>query len=401
MTSEPLVLGAACCLVSAALGCGAEISTVNSASAGTAGRSTGPSGSGGAGGSSGGSGGSGLGGAPPITVANCDGLAAVGVWERLGPMGLRTGPTAFAVDPVNRGTVYLGTGDGCQGGQCDGVFKTTDCGATWQHVSDGTNAAAINGGDNWTFEIDPTNPDVLYTNSGYGALGLYKSTDRGVNWTEITPKGDGAPGFVSRTQMDPDDPRHLLVDWHSDCTGPSGPGCFAETKDGGQTWVEYYHSPPWSGQANVYLLNTLTWIVASDGLFRTTDGGKTWTKLNTSLAVGGHSAGRLYRAKQKAYYIGTTSGVIRSTWDENGANWTEIPNSGVWVFGMTGDGTSMFSGGQAGFMQSAESDGLTWTLMPNSAKHSDGCAGGVDPDPKHNLLYASCGIDGFYRVRVR
>jgi hypothetical protein len=339
---------------------------------------------------------------PEIKVADCNNLGPIGVWERIQPSGLTTGPTAFVLDPVNRGTIYLGTGDGCQGGNCDGVFKSVDCGSTWTPVSTGTLSEVIRSGCQWTFEIDPSNPQVLYANSGYGGLGLYKSIDGGVNWLDVTPRGEGAPRFVSRTQMDPEDPQHILVDWHAPCDGPNGPaGCFAETKDGGATWKMHYHSPDWVEQANVYLLSSQTWIVASDGLHRTTDGGATWTKIPQQVVAGGHSAGRIYRAKNSAYYIGTEYGIIRSTWAENGGSWQLIPNSGQWVFGMTGDGTDMFAGGNAGFFRSSESDGLSWKLMPDSAKHQDGCSGSTDPDPKHNLLYASCGIDGFWRVRVR
>ena len=338
-------------------------------------------------------------GAPAITVANCDSLGPVGKWERLAPTNLKTGPTAFVVDPVNHGTVYLGTGDACVAPNCDGVFKSTDCGATWAHVNTGRNAAALNGGTQWTFEIDKDDPQILYTNSGYGTLGLYKSSNGGVDWDDITPKGDGAAGFVSRTQMDPADSKHILMDWHADCTG-ANPGCFAETKDGGASWVEHT-DPAWAAQPNVYLLNTLTWVISSNGLFRTTDGGKTWAKLPGDIVAGGHSAGRLYRAKDQAYYIGTPFGIIRSTWASNGGEWALLPMSGAWVFGITGDGVSMYAGGQGGFMQSAETDGLAWTSMPDSAHHADGCSANVDPDPKHNLVYASCGTDGFWRARVR
>jgi hypothetical protein len=349
-----------------------------------------------AGGSSGTGGSSGSGG--PHTVGKCDGLGPVGKWEKITPQALTKGPAAFAVDPLNAGTVYLGTGDSCWDQHCDGVFKTTDCGSTWVKINTGRNGADLDKGDQWGFAIDPVDSQVLYATSGYGTNGLYKSTNGGVDWDIITPQGDGAPGWVgSQIQLDPENHDHLLIRWHAPCGKYEDQiGCFAESTDAGATWKEHYGTPSWQPEVTPYLLHGSTWIANFDGIELTTDAGVTWKKVSTDGA-GGHSAGSLYRGQGGSYFVGVSGGVLRSAAGADGASWSVVPNSSAWVQGVTGNGTTIFAGTRSGFFSAPESDGLKWTAMPGSPTHSDGCFAGYDVD--HHILYASCMLDGgFSRV---
>ncbi len=61
-------------------------------------------------------------------------------------------------------------------------------------MSTGSGSDAINGGREWTFRINHVDGRIMYTNSGYYSLGLWKSYNGGVDWTDVTPKVDGAPG---------------------------------------------------------------------------------------------------------------------------------------------------------------------------------------------------------------
>ena len=121
---------------------------------------------------------------PGASPGTCTGLAAPGTWEQItppealaqfpGPGNCRYGTGSFVVDP-STDAVYLGT--------CNmGIWKTTDCGSTWVHINTGTNGKTLDTGRQWTFAIDPVDPRVLYTNSGYGAMsnGAFKSIDGGV-----------------------------------------------------------------------------------------------------------------------------------------------------------------------------------------------------------------------------
>ncbi|HEV8245812.1 MAG TPA: hypothetical protein VGP93_08585, partial [Polyangiaceae bacterium] len=114
---------------------GTGASSGSSASAGSSGKgggaTGGTAGGGSATGGSGGTGNSGSGGTPP-EVLPCDSLPGAGQWENISPDGL-SDTTALIADPFEAGTVWLGTTDG-------GLFKSTDCGAQFTHISTGRGA---------------------------------------------------------------------------------------------------------------------------------------------------------------------------------------------------------------------------------------------------------------------
>ena len=124
--------------------------------------------------------------APPPVVGACSNLAAVGTFEDVTPpMAIVDGsPQTFAIaaDPHHLGTFFVGT-------TYHKLWKTQDCGATWDAVATGVNGDAVNSGMNWTIALNPVVPDVVYTNSGYGmdTNGLYKSTNGGVDWSLVWP----------------------------------------------------------------------------------------------------------------------------------------------------------------------------------------------------------------------
>jgi hypothetical protein len=373
---------------------GGSVGSGGSAQAGSGNASsTGGSTSGGSDGGSAGSGGS----TPiPHEVGECDDLGEVGVWEEITPPDGMTGD--FALDPAHAGTVYVGGGDGGIG-----IRKTTDCGSTWEHVSTGPGSEDVEAGGQTTFQIDGVK-GTLYTNSLYGHDGVYKSTNGGVDWQNITPSGEGMHSFIGHIDIDPEDGDHLLAMHHAACAGDGDRqgGCFGETTDGGATWKAHYHEPQFPGEVMVFLLHGGTWIAgASEGMLRTTNAGETWTKVS-DLGAGGHSTRPPYRASDGAYYAGTSlGGVLRSDPGTEGASWSNAGNM-QWLLGATGDGTNVYISGQAGIWTSPESDGTNWELMPNSPTHSDGCS--TDPhtfDADHHLLYVSCHTDGFWRVRTQ
>jgi photosystem II stability/assembly factor-like uncharacterized protein len=336
-------------------------------------------------------------------VQDCSGLGEIGVWEKISPHDYTA--HGFIADPLSSGTLYVGCGQADNFWSPAGVWKSDDCGATWTAAS-GTGSNLVNNGRQWSWLADPTSPGVVYTTSGYGSNGFYKSTNGGMDWVDVTPQGDGAPGFVGGPeQMDPLDHNHLLLTWHSPCGKYEDQiGCFAESTDGGKSWVEHYRDPPWQSEVRVYLLHGNTWIVPSDGLLRTTDGGKTYTKVSDS-AAGGHSSGSLYHSPTGAYYVGSGYGVLRSS--DDGVTWTLNGSTGQYVMGITGDGTTMYASSNGGVFSAPENPGTQWTKMNSPFNDlAEGCFLGYDFG--HNLLYASChggkypnGTNGMWRVRTK
>jgi hypothetical protein len=271
--------------------------------------------------------------------------ADVGVWKSITPrqVDLTTGDffgmQSMVVDPINPSTVYAGRA-------MDGIYKSTDCGANWVKISTGRNARNMASGRSWTMVIDPSNPQVVFTNQGYGASGVFKTTNGGVDWDQVlTPNViNVAPygGFVGDISMDPNDSHHLLVGWHADCPPPQSKACFAETKDSGVSWAIRDGDPSWvGGEGTGYqILDAKTWIFSSqsNGLWRSSDSGASWQRVPGASISHGH--GQLYRAKNGSFYFGTAYGIMYSA---DGVIWAMLPNSGNLIMGLIGDGTILYA----------------------------------------------------------
>jgi hypothetical protein len=160
----------------------------------------------------------------------------------------------------------------------------------------------------------------------------------------------------------------------------------------------------WNGEG-AWFLDSTTWLSNNDGLWRTADSGKTWTKVSDANSSG-HATGFMYHAKDGAYYLGAQEGIVRS---KDGVTWTLVPNSGQVVKGVTGDGQTMYASAFATcfdfgtnlqpFMSSAEDDGLTWKPFASGPK-TEG-SDYVDMDTDHHFLYSSECQHGFWRVRTQ
>jgi hypothetical protein len=371
---------------------------------------------------------------PAPVVGDCNSLPPVGTWQPITPPQVPLpgnkgscvyGIENVVVDPVNLGTVYVGT---CQ----YGIYKSIDCGNTWTHVNTGANGDVLDASRQWTFIIDPTNPQVLYTNAGYNTLdgnhsGAFKSTNGGVDWQQIWPPPDGTlanivtNNFVAQINTDPTNSQHLLLGFHQVCAMPYTSVCYGETRDGGQHWTLHNQDSRWgnSESQTPYLLSDQNWLFANhdqtSGLWVTGDGGQSWSLIAPNTA--GHWPAQLYHATS-GWYIGTDTGMIHSA---DGMNWTSVSGySGGLVTGLVGDGTTMWAAnfgslqpwimpGSNPYLTSAEADGQTWTATTWKAPttpDSQGSAyftqgGTLGYDPAHHLLYGSNGTEGILRVVTR
>ncbi|HXV86763.1 MAG TPA: glycosyl hydrolase, partial [Gemmatimonadales bacterium] len=215
---------------------------------------------------------------------------------------------AVAVSETNPDLVFIGTGETCIRGNImpgDGVYKSTDAGKTWTHVGfrESHGIAKI--------RIHPTNPQIVFVAS-FGKYsvpsterGLFKSTDGGQTWRRVLYRDDKT-GAVD-VSLDPNNPNVMYAalweayrkEYQMSSGGP-GSGLFKST-DGGETWTEITRNTglpsglvgrigvavSGANSSRVYAL------VENDhgGLFRSEDAGATWALINDQRSI-----------RQRAFY---------------------------------------------------------------------------------------------------
>jgi photosystem II stability/assembly factor-like uncharacterized protein len=219
-------------------------------------------------------------------------IAGVNEWTSIGPYtsdytrtnGIGLPCEDLVVDPDTPTTLYAGTDQG--------LFKSTDGGGTWYE----TIANFLSRPDNIVLVIDPSTPTTLYAGAcseGSGICGVYKSTDGGSTWNETTT---GLPSnrHVTDLVIDPSTPTTLYagIDIISSFVG----GIY-KSIDGGESWSDastglppYYRSNYVSSlaidpdtPATLYAgINNMGGGVVA-GVFKSTDGGSTWSEMNTGL----------------------------------------------------------------------------------------------------------------------
>ena len=217
-------------------------------------------------------------------------------WRNVGPTrGGRV--TAIAGVKSQPCTFYQGASGG-------GVWKTENCGESWTPVTDGQIATGSIG----SIDVSESNPSVVYVGTGSAAIrsnviigrGAYKSTDAGRTWQAIGLRDAGQIGSIRVHPSNPD------IAWAAALGSPYGPnaerGIF-KTTDGGKSWrktlfvndetggrvVALNMSNPNELYAGMYKGFRKGWDIVSGGpateggIYKSTDGGETWNKLSNGL----------------------------------------------------------------------------------------------------------------------
>jgi hypothetical protein len=363
------------------------------------GGSTGTGGAAETGGASGTGGATGTGGTH--TVGQCNGLAAAGQWENITPPGITLqapykGTIATLLDPQNSGTLYSTT-------YASGILKSTDCGASWKKVNTGRNGDKLDAGSVWSAAIDPVDPRTLYALSGYGANGLWKSTNGGVDWDDVLTPGLGMPGFVARVALDPTNHNHVFINFHDNCTGGHNPVCFGESTDGGTTWkvIDFptQIKNGWGEGTFLLPIDATHWLYENWEIYYTSDAGRSWGPAFGSAVQGG------YFQIGTDYFVPSGYGVLKST--NAGVSWSQIANSGYALDAIMGDGSRLFAlrGFQppdnANFIWSAPYDHIDqWSALARPGSPDTFSAGGTDLayDADHHLLYIAAQAAGLWRT---
>ncbi len=204
---------------------------------------------------------------------------------------------AFGVSESNPDIVYVGTGEYPIRGNVshgDGVFKTTDAGKTWTFVGLAETQQISR------VRVHPANPDIAWVGAQGHAFGpnaergVYKTTDGGKTWNKVLFRNDSTG--ISDLVLDPSNPDVLYAafwqaqrkPWQLVSGGPGG-GIFKST-DGGEHWTELTHNPglPPGLLGNIGLAispakPTRVWaLIEADagGVYRSEDGGATWRYIN-------------------------------------------------------------------------------------------------------------------------
>ncbi len=249
-----------------------------------------------------------------------------------------------AVHPTNSDIIFVaGAGAQFSADSARGVYRTTDGGATWEkvlYISDSTSAIDL--------RINPTHPDTVYAamwermrsptrrKAGGQTSGIYMSIDMGATWTELTiglPSGTnvGRPGIAICAAS-----TNVLYATYTDSIGYLD--AIYKTTDGGNSWFQtpgqpsswLYSSFGWYfGQIRVHPVNPDIAFVLGVPLYRTTNGGSSWSDVSDIQHVD-HHALEFDLTNLNHIVDGNDGGVYYST--NGGSIWTKSYNLPITQF---------------------------------------------------------------------
>ena len=213
-------------------------------------------------------------------------------WRLLGPF---RGGWATVVEgvPSKPDTFYFGGAGG-------GIWETKDAGRTWHPIFEHGPAASIG-----ALAVAPSNPNVIYAGTGQpeprydigAGLGVFRSSDGGKSWTSL---GLANTRYIGRIWVDPKNPDIVLVGAQGHFFGPSNDRGLYRSGDGGKSWTKTLDTGDWTGvvdiaadpkdpktviasawEAHQYPWQSYFTPVSGKGsaLYKSTDEGRSWKKL--------------------------------------------------------------------------------------------------------------------------
>jgi len=265
-------------------------------------------------------------------------------WRNIGPFrGGRSVTATGVVGDIN--TYYMGTTGG-------GVWKTDDLGVSWKNISDGF----FKTGSVGAIAVSESDPNVVYVGMGEHAVrgvmthhgdGVYKSTDAGKTWKKM---GLDPTQHIARIAIHPQDPNTVFVAAQGALYGPSKERGVYKSTDGGNTWTNVLYVDDKTGCVELSMdmnnprilyaamneYGRQPWKVTSggagSGLYKSTDGGATWNKIQKGLPTQlGKMAVAVCRSNSERVYVLVESdsdkelgGLFVST--NAGESWTRMTN---------------------------------------------------------------------------
>jgi len=259
-------------------------------------------------------------------------------WREIGPY--RGGRTrALSGVPSQPNLFYMAAVNG-------GVWKTTDYGRTWQPIFDREPTGSVG-----ALVVSPSDPSILYVGSGEGLHrpdlsvgdGIYKSTDAGKTWTHLGLR-DGEQ--IAQMAIDPHNPDRVFVAVAGHPYGPNPERGIYRTTDGGKTFDKVLYKNENIGGSAVVIdpsdpnviyaglwearegpWENAEWDGHGGGIFKSTDGGNTWQQLAGGLPeaiVQAQFSISLSNPKRLLAAVATGEAVDLWVTDDAGANWRTI-----------------------------------------------------------------------------
>jgi photosystem II stability/assembly factor-like uncharacterized protein len=301
-------------------------------------------------------------------------------WRSIGPVGQGGRVDDIAIDEKNPSTWYVGFA-------VSGIVKTVNNGITWTPIFDGYGSGSIA-----DLTLAPSNPNILYVATGesnnrqtttYGD-GLYKSTDAGKSFTRIGFEGVQTLG---RVVVHPTNPDIVWVAVGGKLYAPSTERGVYMTTDGGKSWSKTLYvdehtiateiivdpSNPNNLWAAMYQRQRTAWGFVGggpgSGMYSSTDGGKTWTKMSGGgLPRGtmGRVALDISRSNPNIIYAQIEVAPDKEPKAPASANATAAPGAGAGGGGGAGRGAQQLppDPNVSGVWRSMDK-GKTWTFMSN------------------------------------
>ncbi|MDH7512686.1 MAG: hypothetical protein QHH14_07055 [Clostridiales bacterium] len=262
-------------------------------------------------------------------------------WRCIGPANMGGRIDDLAVVETNPRIIYVATASG-------GLWKTTNNGVTWEPIFDSQTTSTI--GD---VTVSPSHPDIVWVGTGepnnrqsssWGD-GVYKSEDGGRTWKNM---GLRDSHHIGRIVIHPANPDVVYVAALGHLWGPNKERGLFRTTDGGKTWVNTKFIDENTGFVDVAIdfENPSTLYAAAyqrqrtaygfsgggpgSGLYKTTDGGETWVKLTSGLPEGptGRIGIDVYRRNPNIVYAiieNKNGGVFRS--EDKGLTWKKMSST--------------------------------------------------------------------------
>ncbi len=363
--------------------------------------------------------------APAPTPAQAPEAAAIKAltWRSIGPTNNAGRVSEIVGLPGDPATMYVGAAAG-------GLFKTTNGGVTWTPLFDEQPNVSIG-----AVAIAPTDHNVIYVGTGEGnprnsasfGEGMFKSADAGGHWTAI---GLEDTGKIARVVIDPRNPDVVYVAALGHTWGPSEQRGLFKTTDGGRTWKKVLYQNDLTGcsdvaidptnanvvYAGMYTHRRWAWYFDSGAgetaVYKSVDGGATWTRLSGPDASRGLPKGPMDRIgiavarsnPSVVYVLSETKdeGVLWRT-DDAGATWRTVnrdPNVNFRPFYYSdirvdpNEPNTVYT--LSGPLNKSEDGGRTFQRIGNSV-HGDHQALWIDPTNSRRVLNGS---DGGFHVSL-